>query len=92
MNIYINRDELVDRINKHVELTNPEEQESVKDECIRQAHCMPHADVVEVVRCKDCVKRYTPDCAMQYRCQICGGQWQWENNNDFCSYGERRGA
>jgi hypothetical protein len=52
--IYINRDELVNRINKCVKLTNPEEQEWVKDECIRQAHCVRHADVVEVVRCKDC--------------------------------------
>ena len=53
---------------------------------------MPAADVVEVVRCKDCVNRYTPDCAMWYRCQNCDGQWSWETDNDFCSYGERKGA
>ena len=48
------------------------------------------ADVVEVVRCKDCAKRNTPDCAMWYRCKNCDGQWSWETNNDFCSYGERK--
>jgi hypothetical protein len=48
------------------------------------------ADVVEVVRCKDCVLRNTPDCAMRYECSKCGGQWSWENNYDYCSFGERR--
>ncbi len=48
------------------------------------------ADVVEVVRCKDCRLRNTPDCAMWYKCSKCGGQWSWENNYDYCSYGERR--
>ena len=50
------------------------------------------ADVAEVVRCKDCVKRNTPDCAMYYKCSVCGGQWSWENDNGFCSFGERREA
>ena len=54
-----------------------------------QIAAVPAADVVEVVRCKDCVKRKTPRCAMWYDCQ-CGGQWSWETNNVFCSYGERR--
>lgn len=45
MKQYIERSELVERINKYVELTNPEEQEWVKDECIRQAHAMPSVNV-----------------------------------------------
>lgn len=48
------------------------------------------ADVVEVVRCKDCIKKDTPKCAMWYDCEKCKGQWSWCNPNDFCSYGERR--
>lgn len=48
------------------------------------------ADVVEVVRCKDCIKRNTPDCAMRYECSSCGGQWSWETEYGYCSYGERR--
>ena len=49
----------------------------------------PTADVVEVVRCRDCVLRNTPGCAMRYECSKCGGQWSWENNYDYCSRGER---
>lgn len=49
----------------------------------------PTADVVEVVRCKDCIKKDTPKCAMWYDCEKCKGQWSWCNPNDFCSYGER---
>lgn len=48
------------------------------------------ADIVEVVRCKDCKLRNTPDCAMWLECSRCGGQWSWENNYDYCSYGERK--
>lgn len=50
---------------------------------------LPAADVVEVVRCKDCIWRGREECAMFYRCD-CGEQHTWETDNDFCSYGERR--
>lgn len=46
------------------------------------------ADAVEVVRCKDCKKRNTEDCGMQYECG-CGGQWHWETDNSYCSWGEK---
>ena len=49
----------------------------------------PAADVVEVVRCKDCIWRGREECAMFYRCD-CGEQHTWETDNDFCSYAERR--
>ena len=49
----------------------------------------PTADVVEVVRCKDCRWRGTEECSMYYRCN-CGEQHTWENNNDFCSYGVKK--
>lgn len=43
---------------------------------------IPTADVVEVVRCKDCVYHYNPlaDC--------CGVPFV-TNDDDFCSWGER---
>lgn len=47
MKKYIDRDEFVKRLNENVEMTNPEEQEWVKDECIRQAHAMPSVNVGE---------------------------------------------
>jgi hypothetical protein len=49
----------------------------------------PAADVVEVVRCKDCKHRKTAECSMYVECD-CGSQHTWECDNDFCSYGERR--
>ena len=41
------------------------------------------ADVVEVVRCKDCIDHNVPPCPMRL-------SLNWTNDNDFCSYGERR--
>ena len=49
---------------------------------------IPAADVMPVVRCKDCRWRGREDCAMFYRCE-CGEQHTWETDDDFCSYGER---
>ena len=48
----------------------------------------PAADVMEIVRCKDCKWRGTEKCAMFYECD-CGEQQTWETDDDFCSYGER---
>lgn len=53
MKKYIDRDEFVKRLNENVELTNPEEQEWVKDECIRQAHAMPSVNVGEWIRAEE---------------------------------------
>ena len=49
---------------------------------------IPTADVVPVVRCKDCHWRGREECAMFYRCE-CGEQHTWETDDDFCSYGEK---
>lgn len=51
----------------------------------------PTVDAVEVVRCKDCIhydfgvclKIYSDGAVSQYA-------WQARNEDDFCSYGERR--
>ena len=48
------------------------------------------APTVEIVHCKDCKHRNTDECAMWLECSQCGGQWSWCNDNDFCSYGERK--
>lgn len=47
-------------------------------------------DMVEVVRCKDCIKRNTANCAMWFNCIKCGGQWSWESDNGFCNFGEMK--
>lgn len=47
----------------------------------------PTADVVEVVRCKDCTEfHFAEGCAPSY-CVMTGCEVGGE---DFCSYGERR--
>ena len=47
-------------------------------------------DVVEVVRCEKCRKRHTWECAMHYESEDGKEQYGWENDNDFCSWGERK--
>ena len=50
----------------------------------------PAADVVEVVRCKDCKSGEVddPDFPEQFYChEGCG----WNNADFFCAYGARRG-
>lgn len=67
-------------------------------DCIDLLDSIPAADVVEVVRCENCIRRGTEgcamywdteDCAMRYGCEY-GEQHTWETDNDFCSWGERR--
>ena len=56
----------------------------------------PSADVVEVVRCKDCMWSRVADVDREpkYRCVHLSryGCGQWLDSNDFCSYGERKNS
>ena len=51
---------------------------------------LPDADVLEVVRCKDCKKYRTDSCAMSYTDRNEEMPHCWSRTNDFCSYGERK--
>ena len=79
---YIKRETLISRIN------GMGYHEQIKNNLLFIARMIPTADVVEVVRCKDCRWRGREDCAMFYRCD-CGEQQTWETDNDYCSYGEK---
>ena len=46
------------------------------------------ADVVPVVRCKDCKLRNSDNCAMYYHSNESGEQYSWNYDNDFCSWGK----
>lgn len=59
-------------------------------EMVEALEDVPAADVVEVVRCKDCKHRNTPDCKMWYQCVICGDYHHWERDDYYCSYGVRK--
>ena len=49
----------------------------------------PTVDAVEVVRCKDCIRRYdTDECPM---CFLIEGKYcEYTNENGFCDRGERK--
>ena len=48
----------------------------------------PTADVVQVVRCKDCIHRDPEDKKCDCSFQAKGGIFPMDDN-DFCSYGEK---
>ena len=49
----------------------------------------PTIDAVQVVRCKDCIRRYdTDECPMCYLSE--GKYYEYTNGNGFCDRGERK--
>lgn len=49
----------------------------------------PTVDAVEVVRCKDCIRRYdTDECPMCYLFE--GQYYEYTNGNGYCDRGERK--
>lgn len=50
--------------------------------------CTPSADVVKVVRCKNCV--WAEKCGDKYECMHDHGLVELLDGNDFCSYGEAK--
>ena len=53
---------------------------------VRRLHEVPAADVVEVVRCKDC--KYHYDCGVHFCNRL---RMDCPDDSDFfCSYGERK--
>ena len=55
---------------------------------------IPAADVVEVVRCKDCKHWSYAQSINRHECNIFNGAYNFigypTQENDFCSYGERK--
>ena len=49
----------------------------------------PAADVVEVVRCKDCIYRHSPDCSLWYGSVGDIDYIREMSDNFYCSCGER---
>ncbi len=87
---YIERDEAVKAIVEHPSNIAPFTRKAI--EAIKN---LPTADVVEVVRCKDC-KHFTideGDCLGNCNCQRIARNYGGEiypEENHFCSYGERK--
>lgn len=96
MTRYIDADALIKGIDIKVEITDRDEANKVANafcEIISRIKNAPTADVVEVVRCKDCV--YCEPYAIDTGEDCMTGLWCGENQKDttlqdFCSYGEWR--
>lgn len=82
MSRYIDADELI-----FIGLDNPDDDhlfEFVPKEFIDNA---PTADVVEVVRCKDCIHHKPFPFSEEHICDV----FDWKSeDDDFCSFAERR--
>ena len=51
---------------------------------------VPAVDAVEVVRCKDCLRRYSVMCPMRFFDYEDGEYADYTKHNYFCSSGERK--
>ena len=52
---------------------------------------MPTVDAVEVVRCRNCIHYFSRVCLKIYSDgNVSQDAWQERNDDDFCSYGERK--
>ena len=61
-----------------------------RDEFVVFLKKQPTIDAVEVVRCKDCIRRYdTDECPMCFLIE--GEYYEYTNENGFCDRGERKG-
>lgn len=86
MNEYIKKSEAVDVIVKY-----PYEIAGKTATAIKMIEDLPSADVVEVVRCKDCVYCRPYNDGKLYCHKKADIFVPMVDANDFCSYGERRG-
>lgn len=78
---YIEKEPIIEFITKG--LNNPDKNKALGYDAIEiltEIEFAPTADVVEVVRCKDCKHWNKGDC---YRLEM-------SMEDDFCSYGERK--
>ena len=52
---------------------------------------IPRVDAVEVVRCRECIHYFSGACLKIYSDgNVSQDAWQERNEDDFCSYGERK--
>ena len=89
----IDADKLLEIYKKWIPQLLSEEDEGDRhgvETCIAVLEDMPNVDAVKVVRCEKCRKRHTWECAMHYESEDGEEQYGWENDNDFCSWGERK--
>ena len=95
MSRYIDVDDAIKALSKHIDYDDDGMQEIDTDTIFITLEELPSADVVEVIRCKEC-KYYIDYINMQFvnAPTLCGrlstlDNYVTINANDFCSWGER---
>lgn len=86
MKRYIDADALTDDLLSYAEANKGTYHAEGFKNAVTVVEDQPSADVVEIVRCKDC-KFYNEDEMM---CNDTNGFDRYWKPTDFCSYGERR--
>lgn len=82
---YIDRKPLIEKLERTI--INPQTS-FINNILIGMLKNAPATDVVEVVRCKDCIY-YTADSNTQ---GVCYMHHETIKANEFCSYGEKKGG
>ena len=63
------------------------------NELIKLVKKIDSGQLVEVIRCKDCIGHSTWFKAAETGCEICGMSGMYPKGEfDFCSYGDRKGG
>ena len=92
MTDYIKREDAIEELKQYFVEHDDEQDEFTRPAATLAANAivdnMPKADVVEVVRCKDCKHRYYDKERKLYYCEMYFGLGILKDNN-YCSYGER---
>ena len=60
--------------------------------CMKHIDNAPTVDAVPVVRCRECKYRGTDDCIFHIKGEPADEELLLKLDNDFCSYGERKGC
>ena len=63
-----------------------------REEFVRFLKKQPTVDAVTVVRCRECKHRGTDDCIFHIKGEPADEELLLKLDNDFCSYGERKGC
>ena len=61
------------------------------EDIIMMIKTAPTIDAVPVVRCRECKHRGTDDCIFHIKGEPADEELLLKLDNDFCSYGERKG-
>ena len=73
---------------EHCFHSNDSRGQDIADRILDDVVEIPSADVVEVVRCKDCANAYFVGSCSKYECRMGCGKLKY--SNDFCSYGQKK--